>query len=557
MKKLIVLLLIMSMLFSIVACDGTMETTTESLETTTEPIETSTKPVETSTKPGVTSTKPVETSTKPAETSTKPVETSTKPIETSQPVVVTTPKAPIVIVPSTNQDVEGYPEQIKSITSIEDDKVQFFYVEGGQGSYTADSLWVDIEDVNNLDAVDMMVLERNYRIYEDLGITIEAFTDPTLGISGLQSLAKIYFDVQDPGLDVYCGYQYFDIKVALTGNLYNLNTIVTEDDKQIIDVTKPYWATNFINSITYNDQMYWVTGDLALRYTGGLYCTFVNTDLYDQYVREQYDGKSIYDIVNEKNWKMQTMLDMAGLVNNGEQYGIVYEYNDCLDAFAFGSKIAFSKTNGHEDESLMTIYLHQNPDAVKLAGFLTTMMEAEYAHNVMNSDSEEMMRFFADGKALFAVNKLFMASEYLTEMEGYTIIPLPLLNEWQNEYGSAIHDSVTIFGISKFSNCPIAAAATLELMSYYSSLLVTPMYAASILAGTDEASHPEAVNMYAILRNNLDTDFAVAWSESINNISHVYRTYDNVRMFSSFVKVSSRAWPTRLKTLIEDLENAK
>ena len=83
------------------------------------------------------------------------------------------------------------------------------------------------------------------------------------------------------------------------------------------------------------------------------------------------------------------------------------------------------------------------------------------------------------------------------------------------------------------------------------------MYAASILAGTDEASHPEAVNMYAILRNNLDTDFAVAWSESINNISHVYRTYDNVRMFSSFVKVSSRAWPTRLRTLIDDLENVK
>lgn len=556
MKKLIVLLLIMSMLFSIVACDGTIETTTESLETTTEPIET-TAPVETTTKPVETTIKPVETSTKPVETSTNPIETTQKPLETSQPVVVTTPKTPIVIAPSTNKDVEGYPEQIKSITSIEDDRVQFLYVEGNQGTYTADSLWVDTEDVSDLDVVDLMTLDRNFRIYEDLGVTIEAFTDPNLGISGLQSFAKIYFDIQDPGLDVYCGYRYFDIKVALTGNLYNLNTIVDESGKQIIDVTKPYWATNYINSITYNDQMYWVTGDLALRYTGGLYCTFVNTDLYDQYVRDQYDGKSIYDIVNEKSWKMQTMLDMAGLVNNGEQYGIVYEYNDSLDAFAFGSKIAFSKTNGHEDESLMTIYLHQNPDAVKLAGFLTTMMEAEYAHNVMNSDSEEMMRFFADGKALFAVNKLFMASEYLNGMENYTIIPLPLLNEWQNEYGSGVHDSVTIFGISKFTNCPIAAAATLELMSYYSSLLVTPVYVASILAGTDEASHPEVVNMYAILRNNLDIDFAVAWSDKINNISHVYRTYDNVRLFSSFVKVSSRAWPNQLKVLIEGLEAVK
>ncbi len=142
------------------------------------------------------------TTTKPAET-TAPAgaDDATGPANTTTPAVTTT-------TPTTQV---AYPVQLEGIKDdLEDTIVQFIYVEGEEGFYTAKSLWVDEEVAGELDAVDQQTIDRNNRIYEDIGVTIEPITDPTLSIWNLYTYAKTYFDVQDPGLDVYCGFQYYD-----------------------------------------------------------------------------------------------------------------------------------------------------------------------------------------------------------------------------------------------------------------------------------------------------------------------------------------------------------
>ena len=523
MTKVIVALLLLSMMLALAVSCGETETTTKKPVTTT--------PVEDEENPG-----------EDEDETTEPEETTQKPIT----------------------EVE-YPAQLEGIKdSLEDNTVQFVYVEGASGTYTADSIWIDVDNAAEIDAVDQQIIDRNNRIYDDLGITIEAFTDPTIGIAGLQSYAKTYFDVQDPGIDVYCGYQYFDLNVALSGNILNLNTIVNENQETIIDISQPYWATNYINSITYNDLLFWVTGDLSLRYTGGLYCTFVNLDLYDMYVKSSYDNKSIYDIVNEKKWTMQTMLDMADLVDEdtdgngaaskGDRLGIVYEPNDVLDGLAFGCKINFSTRSTTAGKDTISIALNTDTRAVKLAGYLSEMMNSLYAFNAGSNDSASMMPLFAEGNTLFAFNKIYQASVYLSGMDRFAIIPTPLLDEDQANYASGAHDGLTIFGISRYSNCPIASAATLELMAYYGSLLVTPTYVNSVLKGSETVHDPESIAMIDKIRAGFDSDFAAAWSNSISSIVHVYRTKENVDRFASYVKVSSRQWPAQLTKLLEDLE---
>ena len=520
MTKVIVALLLLSMMLALAVSCGETETTTK-------------KPA---------STSPVEDTEGPEDDTTEPEETTKKPLA----------------------EVE-YPAQLDGIKdNLEDTTVQFIYVEGASGTYTADSIWIDIDNAAEIDAVDQQIIDRNNRIYDDLGITIEAFTDPTIGIAGLQSYAKTYFDVQDPGIDVYCGYQYFDLKVALSGNILNLNTIVNENNESIIDITQPYWATNYINSITYNDLLFWVTGDLSLRYTGGLYCTFVNLDIYDMYVKSNYDNKSIYDIVNEKKWTMETMLNMADLADedtdgNGaaskdDRLGIVFEPNDVLEGFAFGCKINFSTRSTTAGQDTISIALNTDERATKLAGYLAEMWKSLYAFQAQDADSANMMPLFAEGNALFAVNKIYQSSVYLSGMERFAIIPTPLLDENQADYASGAHDGLTIFGISRYSNCPIASAATLELMAYYGSLLVTPTYVNSVLKGSETIHDPESIAMIDKIRAGFDSDFAAAWSNNVSNIVHVYRSKDNCERFASYVKVSSRQWPSQLSKLLSDLE---
>ena len=193
LTKVIALLLIMAMMLSLAVACGESETTTK-------------KPV---------STTPVEDTDEPEDEITEPAETTAAP----------------------KQEL-AYPAQLEGVKDdLEDNTVQFVYVEGEEGFYTAKSLWVDEETAAEIDPVDQQTIDRNNRIEEDLGITIEAFTDNTLSISGLYTFAKTYFDVQDPGIDVYCGFQYYDLKVALTGNILNLNTIVNENNETFIDIT--------------------------------------------------------------------------------------------------------------------------------------------------------------------------------------------------------------------------------------------------------------------------------------------------------------------------------
>ena len=559
MKKLVILLLLMSLLFSIVACaTEAVTTTTEATETTHQPI-VITKPAgETVEKPTDTMLNPFETEKKPLQTENKPVETA-HPLETTQPVpIVTKPQKPI---PSEPQDGGNYPTQLDGIKDLlEDPVVEIIYVEGGNGTYTADSIWVDVETVADIDAVDQQIIDRNNRIYEDLGLTIDAFTDPTLGISGLYSFAKIYFDLQDPGLDIYAGYQYFDISVATKGAFYNLNTIVNETGESLININKSYWATDYINAMTYHDQVYWVTGDLALRYTGGLYGTFVNLDLYNAYVKNNYEGKSIYDIVNEKGWTMQTMLDMAAMVyddsdSNGaasanDRLGIVFEPNDSLDALAFGCRINFTTTTTAANQEYISVTLHTDKNATKLATYIDTMFKSNYAYCATTSDSQEMMKIFANGNALFAVNKLYQAEIYLMGADKVAIIPTPMLDEWQGGYATGVHDGVTIFGISRFTNCPIASAALLELMAYYSSVMVTDAYIEELTNGSEES-----IAMVELMRQSVYSNFGAAWSNKISNMVHVFRNKANVEKFDSFVKVTSRQWPNQLQTLLSELES--
>ncbi|MBR6768435.1 MAG: hypothetical protein IKM34_03000 [Clostridia bacterium] len=492
------------------------------------------------------------TTSKPAGTN-DPSGTDDPTQTTGTPAETTTPK--------TTQPKVDYPVQLEGIRDdMEDSVVQFIYVEGEEGIYTAKSLWVDEETVTELDAVDQQTIDRNNRIHEDIGVTIEPITDPTLGISGLYTFAKTYFDVQDPGVDVYCGFQYYDLKVALTGCIMNLNTIVNENQETLIDITQPYWATDYINSITYNDLLFWVTGDLSLRYTGGLYCTFVNLDLYDQYVRNNYDGKSIYEIVNEKKWTMQTMIDMAdmadfdfnsdGKLSSDERIGLLWRTGDILDGIPFGCKIGYSTRSTTNGKDTIAIALPTDERGSKLAGYIASFFSAHYAYR---ADFDTMLPIFAQGNALFTIDKLYRSSIDLYAMERFAIIPTPLLDGSQDDYGSGTHDGLTIFGISKYSNCPKAAAATLELMAYYGYLLVTPTYIESVLKGSETIHDPDSIVMIDKIRAGFDSDFAAAWTERIGEITYMFRG-ENVLSYSSMIKTKTRIWTTNLKRLLEELD---
>ncbi len=464
--------------------------------------------------------------------------------------------------------VENYPEQLNGIKQYtEGSEITFLFVEGGNGTYTADSIWVDPDAVDN-DDIDEKIIERNNKVMEDLGIEFAEPIEATgVGIAGLQEFAKTWFDTQDPEVDVYAGYQYYDISLATQGHLYDLNTLTNNDGEKIIDVSKPYWASDYINEITYNNHLYWVTGDLSFRYTGGLYCTFVNKTIYDQSVKSAFGGRTIYQVVKDGDWTMETLMamseqafkdnDKSGTATDGDQFGFIYEPNDPMDGIAFGCRISFGSKQTVNGKDEIVIELANDRKATELASYFDTIYNATYAFNAGDSDSQNVMPRFANGEALFTVNKLYMATVWLSEMDDYAIIPTPKLNSTQQEYASGVHDSVTIFGISKYSDAPEAAAATLELMSFYGSTIVTPVYYEKVLYGGRTIRDDEAAEMINLIRDGFHVDFVSAWSNSLGGIVHSFRNTTTMKRFSNYLKIQSKSWPSALKKLTEELEKSE
>ena len=439
--------------------------------------------------------------------------------------------------------------------NFNDDVITFVYVEGEQGEFTHISIEPDEDDG---DPVVTALYERNRKIEEAYHVDIEAIQGAT-SISGLTSAITSSLAAGSEDYDVVAGYQYYDLGLARNGYLYDLNTL-SDYGADYLHLDRDYWGTNYINALSYNNKIYWITGDISLRYIGGMYCTFVNGDIYNKVLLDTYG--SIYDVVRSGDWTIDTMIAMSDAayddtngsekVDEEDRVGYVTEICDDSEAMAIAAGVKFSKT---DVDGKVTIafktdrtveFCNKYYELVNSTGFL------EYA----DASSTKSMGNFASENTLFVTNKLFQAQVYLTEMDNYYVIPLPKLNKEQADYISYLHDGCTIFGINVSTDVLPAAAATLDAMAEESHEKVSPIYYDSALKYKYTRDNDSA-EMIDLIHRTLITDFAAAWSNSISDIAHFFRTYaHSLNKITSIISKQTSKWKESLNTLLEQLDEA-
>lgn len=301
-----------------------------------------------------------------------------------------------------------------------------------------------------------------------------------------------------------------------------------------------------------------MTGDLSLRYIGGIYCTFVNRKLYEQYVLSEYGD--LYKLVLEGDWTMDTLSAMSALIykDDGDQtvnitdtVGYAWESNDPIDGLSFGCQVPYSTKS--EDGNSVRITLNSDR-TLTFVQKLENLLYGEHNLYVGYNDSGIIMPLFAGGTVGFTVNKVFMAEKYLTDMvDDYMIVPLPKLDPDQDHYVTGIHDGCSIYGISYYSDAKAASAATLEYMAYLSHKDVLPVYYDQALKNkyTNDASSAQMIDL---IHSNIETDFVAAWSASIDNIAQWFRSNNRVTGFSRRLQRYEKAHNDLLAELLEGLE---
>ena len=438
-------------------------------------------------------------------------------------------------------------------------EITFVFAEGANDNFTQRSIKVEEEGGNE---VNKKIMERNEYVERTLNISIVS-QQADGGIADLRGTVENSLAAGSGDYDVITGYQYFDIGLALEGWLVNLNRPELYGIDGILDLTKGYWAQYYNENLRAgagdNAARYWITGDLSLRYIGGMYVTYVNQRIYDDIIKP-IDG-DIYDIAFNGQWTLDKLAEFASKcwVDNGDvpeqpdkgdQLGFIWESgNDNIDGLAFGSQIPFSTK--YADGSIK-ITLNDNRTTSFLQK-IDPLFHSNYSYcETEGDDSRVRMQQFASGNVAFVIGHIKHAEMWLTEMtDGYYILPTPKLNEEQADYVTGVHDGCSIFGIAWDSNNKEAAACALEIMAAKSLELVTPTYYESAVKFKYTRDSNSAIVIENLVRKHVETDFAAVWSNNISDVAHFFRSNNTSKGISNTIKRSVTSYQAKLDELVE------
>ncbi len=431
--------------------------------------------------------------------------------------------------------------------------IRFVVEEGSNGNLTEQSIYVE-EDTG--DVVDSAVYQRNGIVQDRLGINIvlqEVYDRRDLAL--LPAL-RTAVGAGTNDFDIVGFYQYYNIGAAAQGLVYNLNNL------QYNDFDREYWATDYINNMSYKGATYWATGDLSLRYTGGMYVTFVNDRLWSQY----YNGLDPYTLVDEGKWTLDKMYELSSGVYKDENanntpdatedtFGLSLICNDLINGMCAGAMIEHGSV---DDEGNPYVTLNNE----RTVQFYEKMYNLLYNNpgyvESASDDSETLMNKFNEGRYMLTCNKLFQSAIYLRNMEDdFKIIPLPKLDETQPHYNTRVHDSVTLFGVpitatEKFD----AISATLEALASESYRLVTPAYY-EVALKTKFTRDSDSGRMIDLISQNVSSDFITLYSVEISAIDQFLKNQLAAQRdgIASSFKSNQKVWSKALESLIAGFES--
>ena len=447
--------------------------------------------------------------------------------------------------------LDSMPEEM----NFEGRALNFLLTEGSNGNITELSLWAE-EDTGEV--VDAAVYKRNMTVTERLNIVInqpEISTDWSGSCTTIRNTVK----AGTADYDVFGAYQYYGIVLGSEGVLFNLNN---KDNFPWNDFDREYWGTGYMKNMSYDGQKFpWATGDLALRYTGGMYVTFVNSTIFNNY----YPDVNLYSIVDEGSWTMDKIAELSksvyvdlngdGKKDNKDQFGFVLQSIDPTDGMAAGCMVDFST---RDENGIPYLSLDNDRTYAFWDKYYALLFNNEGTMlNPETDDSVAIMTNFGAGQYMMTCNKLFQSPIYLRDMEDdFKILPLPKLNEEQSHYNTRIHDSCTIFGVPVTVPGTDCVSAALEALSSEACKEVTPAYY-EIALKVKFTRDSDSGRMIELVHENVSIDFAAQWSNKLGDINHFFRKCADAgsESIASTMQKNQKVWAKSMEKLVSSLES--
>ena len=362
------------------------------------------------------------------------------------------------------------------------------------------------------EALDDAVYNRNRRVEDMLNFRLEEVilsggaAWSTGQIAACDALIQSVM-ADDDAYDAAYSPVFFKPAVVTDGYVVNLLDIPE------LHLYDEYWDAVVNTEMTVDGSLYTASGPLNFMALDLSWALLFNQDMMDDHKMEYP-----YQLVRDGKWtldKMNEYVEAAANLNGDESFAIDAD-GKCVYGIAghYTSPVAFwmaADVDLYErgkNGSLTLTYggerLHTALE--KIAKMCTTADGKIYFNNGDLSDPTGYMSIFAADRALFLTCELKSAMQERAMESTFGLVPMPKLDESQENYRSLVTYTTEFLTIPKTQDKLSDAGLILDALTYESWRDVLPVYY-DITVSQKGLRNAESIEMMQILRDSRSIDF--------------------------------------------------
>ena len=367
-------------------------------------------------------------------------------------------------------------------------------------------------------------------------------------------------DYDAAAIHTYCG-----SVLALQNIFADLNTLQDEEKGGYLDLSKPWWNQNSIDSLTVYGSLYFVGGDIMFTETARTYAVFFNKDLFNEKFPEE-NYANLYTLVNEGKWTIDKMIsytssvwddvNASGVMDDGDVAGFVYFRYPTLSTWVYALGMDFISKDQYGEQQLSYIY---DPDIIPAFEAVAKLYDPQ-ADGVLGGQSWKETHMGA-GNVLFGVDYLSAGEQWRDTSVNYGVLPMPKFNEAQEDYRTSFVGHVSALAICSdisAERTPIITA-TCELLCAESYKNVLPAYYSKVLQGLYSKDQPDA-EMYDRIIETVVIDFGACMFPKTGTALTTYHSLFSKAKTPGYdiaqdIAGKTEAWETAFEQMMASFED--
>ena len=291
------------------------------------------------------------------------------------------------------------------------------------------------------DIISNAVFERKTVVEDRLGVKLEYVLEPGNNNNRTKFVEKVT-------TAYYGGSADYDIigSYSMTAPFLSIQGMLADmSENQYMRFDGPWWNDTLLDGCSIGDELYFVSGDMAVSTLSEVFCIQVNMDMLDE--KKLDDPRQI---VADGEWTLAKMFEMITDVyddygatgkDESDVYGLILSAPPVLDAFLIGSDIRYVDRNANNVYSLTDTF--ESEKTYDLIGLILRKRTQE------NDFAEiEGYKHFANGNSLFT---LCTMGEVITGKSTakftYSVIPIPMHDDEQKSYKTTLGYPYTMFSV--------------------------------------------------------------------------------------------------------------